>query len=127
MVDSVNEALSGELITDRDQGTILRGFCCGPGLPRISSESRPRAHYTFCPVWEAAEQAERDERREASQRAFDAPEKPKLLGVDKEVEADLLGIDVEQVPDRPEFAPEMTTGVAAMEEIAEDPEWKENE
>jgi hypothetical protein len=78
-------------------------------------------------VWEAAEQVEH-ERREASQPVFPAPEKPKILGIDKEVEADLLGIDVEQVPDRPAFEPQTTTGVAAMEEVADpDGEWKEDE
>jgi hypothetical protein len=139
--DSIIEGMvGGVLITDRDHSTVLRGFCCGKGLPRLREDSPPRGHYTFCPVWQAAEQVER-ERTEANEPIFPMPEKPKILGEDPEVAADLLGLDPEQVMAEEErieerhrthhgtepLRPEITTGVEAMEEVANDPEWKESE
>jgi hypothetical protein len=135
--DSILEGMvGGRLITDLDQGTILRGFCCGPGLPRFTDTDKPRGHYTFCPVWEAAEAAER-QRKEADGRAFAAPEKPKILGEDIEVKADLLGLDPEQLqreekrfydehPQAKEaLGGEILTGEEAMVDVATDDEWKE--
>lgn len=85
-------------ITARHKGPVLDGFCCGKALPRLSEDSRPSAHYTFCPVWQASEDLTR-RRREGHQdgRVFDSPEKPKILGEDPEVVANLLGLDTEQV------------------------------
>ena len=125
--DKILEGVAGGvLITDRDHSSVLRGFCCGKGFPKVYEGQAPHGHFTFCPVWEAAEQVER-ERKEADEPVFPQPEKPKILGIDKEVEAELLGIDPEEVPDRSAFAPETTMGVGAMEEVAADPEWKEDE
>lgn len=125
-VDSIlHGAVGGALITDRDHGSILRGFCCGKGLPKVHEGQAPRGHFTYCPVWEMAEAVER-ERRKAEEPIFPVPEKPKILGIDREVEAELLGIDPEQVPERSPFAPQTTVGVEAMKEVVTDPEWKES-
>jgi hypothetical protein len=85
-------------VTSRRKPTILRGFCCGDSHPRQPGDKRARAHYTFCPVWEAHEELERKRLMgEEGHRIFDAPEKPKILGQDPEVLGDLLGIDPAQV------------------------------
>lgn len=125
VADSVTEGLQSPLITARDEASTLFGFCCGRGMPKTYEGQSARAHHTFCPIWEEAERVER-ERKEADQRVFAAPEKPKLLGVDPEVEAELLGIDVEQVPDRSAMQPELVVGQDAMEEVERNPEWKES-
>jgi hypothetical protein len=138
--DSILGAMAGgtPLITDREDPSTLRGFCCGHGLPKVTEGQPARAHYTFCPVWEAAERVER-ERREAEEPIFPVQEKPKILGVDPEVAAGLLGMDVEEYEreqarfyaEHPEevrsegVEVETKTGVEAMEDIAADPEWKE--
>jgi hypothetical protein len=124
--DSILEGEMSPLLTLATDRSSIAGFCCGRAFPKSHEGQEPRAHYTFCPMWEAVE-AKEAERRAEEQRTWSPPEKPKILGLDKEVEADLLGIDVEQVPDRPAFEPSLTTGVEAMEEVVNDPEWKENE
>lgn len=124
VADSILEGEQSPLITARDEGPTLSGFCCGRGLPKVYAGQAPRAHYTYCPIWEAAEGVER-ERREAEERVFAQPDKPKILGIDPEVEAELLGIDVEQVPDRSAMQPETLVGQDAMEDVAKDDEWKE--
>ena len=124
--DSILDGEMSPLLKARGDGSSIAGFCCGRAFPKQYENQESRAHYTFCPMWEAVEAAEA-RRAEEAERIFERTEKPKILGIDKEVEADLLGIDVEQVPDRPAFEPNLTTGVAAMEEVANDPEWKENE
>lgn len=125
VADGILEGLQSPLVTAREDGTTLAGFCCGRGMPKTYEGQAARAHYTYCPIWEAAEEAER-ERKKADERVFAQPEKPKILGIDPEVEAELLGIDVEQVPDRSAMQPETIVGQDAMEEIATDPEWKES-
>lgn len=124
--DSILDGEMSPLLKARGDGSSIAGFCCGRAFPKSHEGQEPRAHYTFCPMWEAVEEAEAARAAEA-ERIFERTEKPKILGVDKEVEAELLGIDVEQVPDRSGFAPKLTTGVEAMEEVATDPEWKETE
>jgi hypothetical protein len=85
-------------VTAATKGPVLSGFCCGKAFPRQREDSPARAHFTFCPVWQASEDLQR-RREEGHQdgRIFDAPEKPKILGEDPEVVAGLLGIDTEQV------------------------------
>jgi len=141
-VDHVQEReITGALITDRDKPTVLRGFCCGKGFPKQREGEPARGHYTFCPIWEAAEAAER-QRLEAEGRVLPMQEKPKILGDDPEVAADLLGIDPEEmqqkerqfrerhgrppkeVEDQEALGSTVTTGVEAMEEVANDPEWE---
>lgn len=124
VADSILEGLQNPLVTARDDPTTFSGFCCGRGLPKVHEGQAARAHYTYCPIWEAAEEAERD-RREAEEPVFAKPEKPRILGIDREVEAELLGLDPEQVPDRSAMQPEITVGQDAMEQVARDPEWKE--
>lgn len=134
----------GALVTDRDDSTTLRGFCCGKAFPKAYEGQEPRAHYSFCPVWEAMEEAER-EATEAEPRVAPLLPKPKILGDDPEVAAGLLGMDPEQMRyeeeryaernpksltaqklrDEEQLGSETTTGIPAMEEVANDPEWEE--
>lgn len=141
--DAILEGVvGGALVTERDHGKILHGFCCGTAFPKQEGEKAARAHHTFCPVWEAVEEAQA-ERRE-KERLYGLPDQPKILGEDPEVMGDILGIDPEQVQREQDrfrqkqrermgaeaderLGTETKVGVEAMEEIATDPEWEESE
>lgn len=146
--DAILEGMvGGALITDRDKSTVLRGFCCGKGFPKQFEGQKPHGHYTFCPVWERVEQVERE--RKDGERVFPLVEQPKILGDDPEVAAEILGMEPEEMErEERRFAEkhphsltaatlrerdageslgsEVKTGVEAMEEVANDDEWKES-
>lgn len=138
VADSITEGDLSPLFSAREDPSTLSGFCCGRGMPKTYEGQPARAHYTYCPIWEEAERVER-ERKEADERVFAAPETPKILGEDPEVAAGLLGMDVEEYEreqdrfyaEHPEEVRqasknfELKTGVEAMEDIANDPEWEE--
>jgi hypothetical protein len=119
----------GRHITARKDPSTLHGFCCGTGIGRVTTEDKGvRAHYTFCPVWEAF--AQMRDRHRGDGRVFEFPERPKLLGRDPEVEADLLGVDVEQIIEIRKrksagISPKLLSGESAAEDIVEG--WKREE
>lgn len=130
--DSITEGKTpGQLIGSRTDPSIYYGFCCGKALGRTSEQDvGPRAHHSFCPIWEAAR--ERDAARKANpDRVYPPVERPKVFGQDPEVEAELLGIPVEAVIEAHAkvraggIAPTTLTGHAAAKDIVEN--WKEED
>lgn len=70
--DGITEGTGQEHMLVTADPSIVLGFCCGTSDPPISLDGEARAHYAFCPVW----QAEQKRIEDAQARAFGS--KPRL-------------------------------------------------
>jgi hypothetical protein len=134
--DKITEGKGGgEHIKATKKPTVLFGFCCGRGIPAIDPTEEARGHYTFCPVWQRAVEAN----EERSRRLYEMPQRPGILGEDPEIEARILDKDPEEViakydrlkKERPDIAEEVMGGEMLQGDAAvlaagkEDSEWGE--
>jgi len=52
--DQITHGVSRAIhVTAADEPRVLGAFCCGTAIPRTREDEEPRAHHTFCPIWEA--------------------------------------------------------------------------
>ena len=70
--DGIIEGAGAEHLLIASDPSLVLGFCCGTAAAPLSLEGEPRAHYAFCPIW----QAELKREEEAKTRAWQA--KPRL-------------------------------------------------
>lgn len=70
--DGILEGAGQEHLLVTTDPSLVLGFCCGTAYAPISLEGEARAHYAFCPIW----QAERKREEEAKARAWES--RPRL-------------------------------------------------
>lgn len=70
--DTLVEGGAHAYMREHTDPSIVLGFCCGTALPALTAEQakgEARASYTYCPIWQAAREAEWERKQRAIEGA----------------------------------------------------------